>query len=102
MTSFESVCECLYPDTQNKDALKENALVKSQIGDIEELMNSINIYLLKCINLVSKTKNIKRCYGGLIILVLMLIQIICTIFYFWKSLNLINIYLFNIVNEYII
>ena len=49
MTSFESICECLYPDTQNKDALKENALVKSQIDDIEELMNSINIFYLSAL-----------------------------------------------------
>ena len=32
MTSFEAICECLYCDTKNKDALKENALVKSQLG----------------------------------------------------------------------
>ena len=31
MSSFEAICECLYSDTQNKDALKENALVKSSL-----------------------------------------------------------------------
>ena len=101
MTSFEAICECVYSETQNIDSIKQNALVKSQIGDIEEILNSINIYLLKCINLVAKAKNTAKCYGGFIILVLIIIQIFFTIIYFLKSLGEINKYVFGIINNYI-
>ena len=101
MTSFEAICECVYSETQNIDSIKQNALVKSQIGDIEEILNSINIYLLKCIKLVAKAKNTAKCYGGFIILVLMIIQIFFTIIYFLKSLGEIKKYVFGIINNYI-
>ena len=101
MTSLEAICECLYSDTQNKDALKENALVKSSFGDVEELLNSINIYVLKCVKLLINTQNISKCYGGYIILVLLFIQIISTIVYCSKSLYHINKYVFGVINNYL-
>ena len=100
-TSLEAICECLYADTQHKDALKENALVKSSFGDIEELINSINIYVLKCVKLLTKVKNIDKCYGGFIILSLLLIQIVCVVIYCSKSLYHINKYVFGVINNYL-
>ena len=101
MTTLESKCECIFKDTQNKNYLKENALVKSQVGDIEELLSSINIYLLKCSNLLIKTKYTVRCYGGLIIIFLIIIQIICSIIYFSMNIFHINNYIFGIINNYL-
>ena len=100
-TSLEAICECLYADTQHKDALKENALVKSSFGDIEELINSINIYVLKCVKLLTKVKNIDKCYGGFIILSLLLIQIVYVVIYCSKSLYHINKYVFGVINNYL-
>ena len=101
MSSFEAICECLYSDTQNKDTLKENALVKSSFGDVEELLNSINIYVLKCVKLLTITQNITKCYGGYIIIVLFFIQVISTIIYCSKSLYLINKYVFGVIHNYL-
>ena len=101
MTTLEAICECLYSDTQNKVALKENALVKSSFGDIEELLNSINIYVLKCVKLLIKPHNIKKYYGGYIILMLFFIQIISIIVYYSKSLYHINKYVFGVINKYL-
>ena len=100
-TSLEAICECEYSDTQSKDALKDSALYQSQVGTIEELLNSINIYLLKCVDLILKPKNIIKCYGGMIILALIIIQTICAIIFCSKSLYHINKYFFNIINKYL-
>ena len=50
---------------------------------------------------IIKKENYTRCYGGLIIFLLIIMQIICIIFYFTKSLNHINKYIFGIINNYV-
>ena len=90
----------MYSETQNKD-LKNSALYQSQVGTIEEILNSINIYLLKCSYLLLKPENLTKCLGGMIILLLIIIQIICTIIFYSKSLYRINKYFFNIINNYL-
>lgn len=93
MTTMESICECPFVDTESKNIMKQNALVQNQLNDIEEILNGINVYLLKCISLIKKSEKVVKCYGGVIILILIIIQIICTIFYCLKSVYYINIHL---------
>ena len=93
ITTFRAICECSY---SNNNLLKNNAIYKNEIGQIEELLNSINIYVIKCIKNVINSTNIKRCIGGLIIFIILILEIICTIFFRFKGIIQIKLYIYQI------
>ena len=56
---------------------------------------------MKCIGLILKIDTLKKAYGAYIILGFILIEIICTIVYCVKDINLIYKYLYEISNKYV-
>ena len=101
MTTITSICECFYSETKREENLKDKVLEETQISFIEDIITSSNIYVLKCIYQLFKGKNIKKCYGGFIVLSLFIIEIICAIFYCHRNIYSINKYIFGITNKYI-
>jgi hypothetical protein len=86
MTTITAICECFYSESKKEDALKNKVLEESQLGVVEEMISSSNLYVIKCINLVLSTDTIKRGYGGFIILGLIIIDIIFTVIYCKKDI----------------
>ena len=101
LTEVTAICECYYSDEKKKDALKNKILEESQLSVVDEIISSSNIYVVKCINLISHIIYIKKCYGSFIILALMIIEIIFVLIYFVKNSHLINEYIYMITNRYI-
>ena len=100
LTTIRAICECSYSN-KDKDILKDNALYQSNVGQLEEFLSSTNIYVIKCYKNFLNGKYFKECIGGLIILVLLIIEIICTIKYCSKGLFSIKLYVFEISEKYI-
>ena len=101
MTTITAICECFYSESKKEDALKNKVLEESQLGVVEEMISSSNLYVIKCINLILSTDTIKRGYGGFIILGLIIIDIIFTVIYCKKDITSINKYVFGITNKYL-
>ena len=80
-TTMKAECECKLDNLINNNALANNAFYKSQVGDIEEILNHINIEILKCSNKIFKNRKISSYKGSFIILVFIFIQVILTLFY---------------------
>ena len=80
-TTMKAECECKLDNLINNNALANNAFYKSQVGDIEEILNHINIEILKCYNKIFKNRKISSYKGSFIILVFIFIQVILTLFY---------------------
>ena len=99
MTTYRAICECSY--SKSKDILKDNALYQSQVGQFEELLSSSNIYVIKCLKNIFKVNYFKQCLGGIVILVILILEIICTIFYGLKGFNSIQFYILDITNKLI-
>ena len=100
LTTLKAICECPYTN-KNKDLLKDNALYQSQVGQVEEFISSTNIYVITCYKNILSLTYFKECAGGLIIFLLLILEIICTIFYCLKGFPSIKIYIFDIGSEYI-
>ena len=81
MSTITAICECFYSEAKNEENLKDKVLEEAQIGFIEEILSSSNLYVIKCINLVLKPDILKKGYGGFIILSLFIIEIICAVIY---------------------
>ena len=96
MTSLTSMCECLY------DGSKKNKFLEQlQLGDLKEMLSSSNLYVLKCFKLIFDINLFKKCYGAFIVIIFILFEIICTVYYFTKNIVRINKYIFIITNKYI-
>ena len=101
MSTITAICECFYSEAKNEENLKDKVLEEAQIGFIEEILSSSNLYVIKCINLVLKPDILKKGYGGFIILSLFIIEIICAVIYCKRNIYSINKYIFIITNKYI-
>ena len=101
MTSITAICECFYSESKKEDNLKEKILDQAELGTLEKIISRSNIYVVKCINLVLNVDTIKRAYGGYIIFILIIFEIICTIIYCKKDVNSINRYITGITDKYI-
>ena len=101
-TTMKADCECKLDNLINNNALSDNAFYRSQVGEIEELMNQINLEILKCSNKMFKHRVLSSYKGSLIILVFICIQIILTLIYCIADRNLLKNYLINILNSFLI
>ena len=98
--NWTAKCNCQFDRGNNK--LKDNALYESQLGEIDELLSMANINVMKCYKDIFMLEFFKKSCGNFIILSLILINIICTVIYFFKSFFYIKKYIFNITGKYLI
>ena len=101
ITTYSSICECYYSESKREDNLKNKVFEQAQIGALEEIISSSNIYVIKCYKLLKEIKYIKNCYGGYIFLCFILIDIIATIYFSLKNIFSITKYIFGLTNKYI-
>ena len=66
-SSMKADCDCKMNNIFNNNPISNNAFVKSQLGDIEELINQVNIEILKCSSNLFKRKNASSFIGTFII-----------------------------------
>ena len=101
MTTITSICNCFFSTSKKEADLKDKVLEQSQIGFVEDMISSSNIYVVKCIYLLTTGKALKKCYGGFLILCLVIAEIICTVVYCKKNIYSINKYIFSITKKFV-
>ena len=83
LTSMKAICEC-----KLKSILNEAKETTKLVGlDYSDLIDSLSIIVLKCFETVFQYKYFIKCYGGFISIFLIIIQSICVIIYYKKSIN---------------
>jgi hypothetical protein len=102
VTTLKAICECVFNSLKDNAILSNNILYQSQLGQIEEMISSTNIVIIKCYEDIFKYKYFISSIGGFIILGLILTQIIVSILYSINSLYYIRKYLFEISNKFIL
>ena len=98
---MKAECECKLDNLINNNTLANNAFYKNQLGDIEEILNHINIEILKCSNKIFKNRKISSYKGSFIILVFIFIQVILTLFYCIVDITSLKKYIINILNSFL-
>ena len=98
---FKAICECKYNGNKGNNILSNNILYQSQIGQIEEIINNVNIAVITCYKYIFIYKYFITCTGGFIILSLIILQIIFMIIFYYKDLYQIKKYIFIITNKFI-
>ena len=101
-TSMKAECNCKINNLISNNFLSNNLWVKSQVDQIEELLDQSNINILKCGSNLFKFGKISSYIGSYIMFSLLIIQIIITLLYFLTSIKPLKIYIFSILNAYLL
>ena len=104
MKKQQSKCDCKFNDIE-KQEIKDNELIKENeildliAGDYLELINSSNIFIVKCYKYIFRY--ITDSFGALISLIILCLSIIFTILFYIKELPTIKIYIFALIENYL-
>ena len=94
-----ATCDCKFNDITNNDIVHENAALDFLVGELFDIVNSSNILVLKCYK--NLLKYFTRSMGGIIILSLFSLSIICTAVFFSCDLNKMKRYIYTLTKKYI-
>ena len=90
ITSMKAECECKFQDLLSNDLfhndiIGDNVIIKETINNIIEMISNLNLEVLSCYKDVFNYQYFKKNIGGFIIIALIIIQIICYIYYYLIS-----------------
>ena len=94
-----AICDCSMNELANQGFIKDNALLEGAMGEVLDLINSSNIMVVTCYKYIFKY--FTRSIGGIIATVLLIGQILCTIFYFIFGLPKLKIYILTLTENYL-
>ena len=99
ITTMKAECECKLDNLMNNNILSNNVWYQAQVKEIEEILSEINFSIIKCGSKIFK-EDFAAYTGSVIISVLILVQIVLTIYHFVDGITPLKKYLFIIVNAY--
>ena len=102
LTTWKALCECTISNIVNSNIFGNNFLIQSSLGEINDLLTKTNIEVMKCYKDIVDKEMYKSNYGMFIILILMTMQIILVILYFFWCKNKIKKYILIITDKYIL
>ena len=94
-----ALCDCSLNDLANSALIKDNIFLEETIGKALDLIISSNIMVVTCYKYIFKY--FYRSIGGYITFILILGNIICTIFYFLIGLPKLKIYILSLTENYL-
>ena len=99
LDDMTSICDCSFVDITKSNIVKENVILDSVFGDVFDAISESNILVMKCYKYIFK--HFTRSVGGWLCLIILIIQIGLTIFfYLYESIRL-KRYVFNLTEDYL-
>ena len=98
---MESICECKYNYIFNNEIIEENYLLQNTLGFARDILSNSNLDVLKCFKDVFKKENIKKSYGGFIIIGIFIFEVIFSILFIFNDMDKIQKYIYNTSEKYI-
>ena len=96
LTSMKAICEC-----KLKELLDETEDASKLIGlDFTNIIESLSLNVLKCYKTLFQLKNFINCYGGFILIILIIAQTICVIIALNISIYRIRRKTFDLLEQY--
>ena len=93
-------CNCKFKDIANNQAIKDNAVLDSVVGEIFDLINSSNILVVKCYNYIFK--HFKNSIGGILTTSIIGLDLILTYIFIAKQFSKIKGYVITVAKRYLI
>jgi len=94
-----AICECKFNDIINNEFLSDNYLMGDSLGDAIEIINNMNLEVLKCFK--DSFKYFKKSIGGILIIIEIGLCIPLTIIYFLIDFEKMKKYIIEKTDDYI-
>ena len=91
-------CDCKFNDVTNNELIHENAALEYIVGEFFELINSSNILVLKCYK--NLLKYFTRSKGGMLIITLFALTLICACTFLTYELTKMKRYIFSLTESF--
>ena len=103
LNNMTAKCDCPISNEGNNNDInkRDKDFYRKELGEFEEFIYLTNINVIMCYKDIFVYKYFIKCYGGFIILGLILIQIFCNIAYYTKSKFNLKKFIFSITYKYL-
>jgi hypothetical protein len=98
ISNNEATCNCKFKEVTNNELIHENAALEYLVGELFDFISSSNIMVLKCYKYLFKHLGMSK--GGMIILLLFILNIIFTLLFFFYELTKMKRFFFNSVSKF--
>ena len=99
LEDMTSVCDCSFVDIAQNNIIKENVILDNIFGEVFDAISESNILVMTCYKYIFK--HFARSVGGWLCLIILIMQIGLTIFfYLYESVKL-KRYIFNLTEGYL-
>ena len=102
LTSMTAICQCTFKELNEDDNVNDDNLYKSAVNEVFNILNQINIGVLACYKDLFEYKYFISCTGGIFILLLIFVQLIDIIVYYFMSFFSIKKYIYNMTENYLL
>ena len=102
LSSMTAICECKYKEMNDDEEDDNSNLYQSAVNEVFNIFNQINIGVMACYKDLFDYDYFISCTGGLIILILIFVQFINCIIYFFISFFSIQKYMYNMTENYLL
>ena len=99
LEDMTATCNCKFNDITNNELIKENAVLDSMVGEIFDLINSSNIFVVKCYKYIFK--HFKNSIGGILTSCIIASNLILTAMFFMKQFSKISEYIISLTRKYL-
>ena len=99
LETMTASCNCQFNDISNSNAIKDNALLDSVVGEVFDLISASNILVMTCYGYIFKY--FSKSIGGVISTVAVVGHIVSSAIYFIVGRNLIKKYIYNLYENFL-
>ena len=106
ISTMKAECECTFQDLLsnnifNNDLFGDNVLLKEALEELMEMISNLNLEVLTCYKDVFNFQYFKKNVGGFITLLIIILQIVCYVYYYLVSNKHLIRYMYSLTEEYI-
>ena len=101
LKTMESICNCPFTEFSKNILLSNTLKYAGILGDVFSFIEESSFGVLFCYKNIFIYEYFKKCIGGFIIMVIIILQTICVLVYFFRNKFEIKKYIFILNNSYI-
>ena len=103
LSTQQAKCDCEYNDIEteekNNKLIKDNEVLDAIGGEALDLINSSNLFIVKCYKYIFK--RINKSFGAIISLIIFIFNTGCTVLFYVFELDKIKLYIFKLTENFI-
>ena len=102
LTTMTAICECKFKNLTLDELEYEDNIYRDVVNEVNKILSQVNLDVMECYKDLFKYEFFISNTGGIIILIMILIQIVTLIIYYIFSLFYIKKYIYSVTENYLL